>query len=236
MQHQTLIQSVASPDALNPAARFRLPSIAILICFATLISSSIAAIQPASLLAGEYNSVLSTGDSMPAWSGLLGTDGNVHDSAAYRDQKVLLVVFTCNSCPYAVDLEDRLIELSKQHGPTSVAIVAINSNLFEEDLMPAMKERAEQKNFNFPYLFDESQKIAKSFGAKYTPECFVFNKKRELVYQGSMDDSPDGKRVAKRYVIDAIDAVLKGSQPDVEESVPIGCKIRFKRERRSRKK
>lgn len=186
--------------------------------------------------AGEYNSVLSLGDPLPAWADLPGTDDKLHSSATLEDAKVLVVVFTCNSCPYAIDLEDRLVALSKRYEQASFAMVAINVNLIDEDRLPAMKEKAEQKRFKFPYLFDESQAVAKSFGAKYTPECFVFDEDRKLVYQGSMDDSPDGTRVTKRYVIDAVDASLSGDLPVTKESVPIGCKIRFKRERRPRRK
>lgn len=186
--------------------------------------------------AGEYNSVLSTGDSMPAWTELPGTDGELHSSSTLNDQDVVVVVFTCNSCPYAIDLDDRLVALSKRYEKKSFALVAINVNLIDEDRMPAMKEKAEQKKFTFPYLFDQSQGIAKSFGAKYTPECFVFDDERKLVYQGSMDDSPDGTSVSKRYVIDAIEAAFRDSLPATKESVPIGCRIRFKRERRTPRK
>ncbi|MCG8649137.1 MAG: thioredoxin family protein, partial [Pirellulales bacterium] len=141
---------------------------------------------------------------------------------------------TCNSCPYAVDVEDRLIALEKDYASRGVALVAINVNKVKKDLLPAMKETAEDKGFKFPYLFDESQQIAKDYGAKYTPEFFVLNQQRKVVYMGSLDDSPDGKNVAKRYVRAAVDAVLSGEQPAVSETVPIGCRVRFERQRRSR--
>ena len=108
-------------------------------------------------------------------------------------------------------------------------------NKVKEDLLPKMKATAEEKGFKFPYLFDETQKIAKDFGAKYTPEFFVLDQERKIVYMGSLDDSPDGKNVNQRYVRSAVEAALAGETPKVAETVPIGCRIRFDRQRRTRK-
>jgi len=99
-------------------------------------------------------------------------------------------------------------------------------------LMPAMKIRAAEKNFAFPYLFDETQMIAKKFGAGYTPECFVLNQKREVVYMGAFDDSPDKTKVKVKYLEDAVTAALAGGLPKITETVPIGCRIRIARTRR----
>lgn len=184
--------------------------------------------------AGEYNQVLDIGDKAPGWTDLPGVDGKRHASTQLEDKKAVVVVFTCNSCPYAVDVEDRLIELEKNYRPRGVSVVAVNVNKVKEDLMPAMKEKATEKKFQFAYLFDESQQIAKDFGAKYTPEFFVIDGKGQIAYMGSMDDSPDGKKVEKRYVADALDAVLDGKKPAVSETVPIGCRVRFERQRRTR--
>src|SRR6056297_2589559 len=142
---------------------------------------------------GEFNRVLNVGDAAPIWQDLPGVDGQAHSLGDLSDKDAVVVVFTCNSCPYAVDIEDRLIELSREYRDRNVAVVAINVNLVREDLLPAMKQRAAEKQFPFAYLFDESQQIAKDFGAKRTPECFVLDGDRKVVYMGAFDDSPDGK-------------------------------------------
>ena len=147
-----------------------------------------------------------------------------------------VVVFTCNSCPYAVDYEDRLIAFHKKFASQNVALVAINVNKVPEDALPAMKKKAREKGFPFLYLFDESQKIAKDYGAFFTPEFFVLNKQRKITYMGSMDNNPDVKKVSNHYLNDAVEATLAGKKVATDETVPFGCKVRFERKRRKRKK
>ena len=185
--------------------------------------------------AGEFNQVLSIGDAIPQWTDLIGVDDAKHSTDDLRDQKVLVIAFTCNSCPYAVDVEDRLIALHSKYSEQGVSVVAINVNKVEDDLLEAMKERAEEKQFPFSYLFDESQKIAKDFGALRTPEFFVVGSDRKIAYMGALDDSPNGSKVTATYVADAVDALLAGKAIAESETVPIGCLIRFERERRSRR-
>jgi peroxiredoxin len=187
-------------------------------------------------IAGQYNQVLSIGDPAPSWVDLDGVDGRAHSLDDLADKKVVVVVFTCNSCPYAVDVEDRLIALDEKYSRQGVAVVAINVNQVKEDLPEAMKAKAEAKGFRFPYLYDESQKIARDFGAIYTPEFYVLDQQRKIAYMGSIDDSPSGKEVTKKYVEAAIDALLAGDKPSVTETVPIGCSVRYQRQRRSRRK
>ena len=184
--------------------------------------------------AGEYNPVLEIKDPAPKWEALPATNGKRMAFDDFKAKQVLVVVFTCNSCPYAVDYEDRLNAFAKKYTGEgmSVALVAINVNKVEEDLLPAMKVRATEKNFTFPYLFDETQMIAKQFGAGYTPECFVLNQKREVVYMGALDDSPDKTKVKIKYLEDAVAAALAGELPKITETVPIGCRIRIVRTRR----
>ena len=188
------------------------------------------------LTAGEFNPDISVGDAAPKWKDLPGTDGKKHSLDDLKDSKAVVVVFTCNSCPYAIDAEDRLVKLAAYCQKKKVAVVAINVNKVPDDLMPAMKEKAAEKKFTFAYLFDETQQIAKGFGARYTPEWFVLDGKRKIAYMGSLDDSPDGKAASKHYVRGAVDAVLSGDKLAVSETVPIGCRIRFERKRRSRSK
>jgi len=185
-------------------------------------------------VAGEFNPVMDIGKTAPAWKNLPGVDGKQHSLADLDEKKVVVVVFTCNSCPYAVDYEDRIVAFAKEHAAADspVALVAINVNTVEEDLLPAMKERAEAKGFTFPYLFDESQQIARDYGAGYTPEIFVLDSARKIVYMGSLDDAPDPTKVKEHYVADAVKAALAGKPAPTPETFAIGCTIRFERRRR----
>ena len=139
-----------------------------IVCLLAILTSHVS-------IAGEFNQVLNIGDVAPPWNELPGVDGKAHSLADLKDSKAVVVVFTCNSCPYAVDVEDRLIALNHEYSRKGVTLIAINVNKVEDDLLPAMKEKAEQKKFEFVYLFDETQKIATDFGAKYTPEFFVLD-------------------------------------------------------------
>lgn len=185
---------------------------------------------------GEYNQELEIGDVAPSWKELPGTDGKLHGLADLQDKSVVVLAFTCNSCPYAVDYEDRLVELATKYGgeKSQVAVVAVNVNRVEEDSLPNMKAKAQEKKFTFPYLYDESQQIAKNYGATRTPEFFVLDQDRKVVYMGALDDNTDASKVTRHYVADAIEAALKGKPAPVAETVPIGCGIRFVRERGKR--
>jgi peroxiredoxin len=119
--------------------------------------------------AGEFNEVLNIGDAAPAWKDLPGVDGKRHSLADLQKFPAVLVVFTCNSCPVAQDYEDRLIALANQHAD-KLAVVAINVNRIPADSLPNMQARAKERKFPFAYLFDESQQIAKQYGAVFTPE------------------------------------------------------------------
>lgn len=189
--------------------------------------------------AGKYNRTMDLGKPAPVWSKLPGVDGKEHSLADLAKKEIVVVAFTCTSCPYAIDYEDRMIAFAKKHcgKDSKVAMVAINVNKKrEEDRLPAMKKRATEKKFPFAYLFDESQKIAVDFGATRTPEFFVLDKKRNVVYMGAMDDSTDAKKVKKNHLEAAVMATIAGEKIEVGETVAIGCNITFERRRRSRKK
>jgi peroxiredoxin len=200
------------------------------ITLAVILASGLAWVAAA----GTYNKALSIGDAAPAWKDLEGTDGKKHSLSDFADKDVVVICFTCNSCPYAVDYEDRLIALAKKFAAEGnrCALVAINANKVKDDLLPAMQERAKAKGFNFPYLHDETQQVAGSYGATRTPEFVVLNKDRKVVYLGAMDDSPDGKSITKRYLDDAIAAALAGQSAPVSETPPVGCAVRYVRERK----
>ncbi len=186
--------------------------------------------------AADERVALKIGDSAPGWNMLAGTDGMAHSMNELADRDVLIVCFTCNTCPYSVDYEDRLIALQQkfQKSGVSAQLVAINSNAVSGDTLEKMKERSVEKSFNFPYLRDEDQTVAKSWGAIFTPEFYVLNKDRRIVYMGALDDSTKAENVTKRYVELAVDAAMKGTSPEVSKTAPRGCQVRYKRERRSK--
>jgi peroxiredoxin len=184
---------------------------------------------PAVSPAGEFNKTLSVGDAAPVWTDLPGTDGKKHALADHAD-RVVVLVFTCNSCPIAQDYEDRIVAFADKY-KDRVAVVAVNVNTIPEDRLDAMKKRAGQKKYSFPYLYDETQKIARDYGANYTPEFFVLTKDRKVAYMGAMDDKTRADEVKEKYLEAAVDAVLKGEKPPKGETIAHGCMIRYKRTR-----
>ena len=187
-------------------------------------------------LAGKFNPTLSIGDAAPDWKELEGTDGKKHSLAELKDKEVVVLVFTCNTCPYATDHEDRLKALHKKFAADAKCVlVAINPNQVKDDLLPAMKSRAETRGLNYLYLHDATQQVAKAYGATYTPEFVVLDKDRKVVYLGAMDDSPELKKpVTKRYVEDAVAAALARKAPTVAETPSVGCLVRYAKYRRQR--
>jgi len=184
--------------------------------------------------AGEFNEKLKVGDPAPAWANLPGVDGKNHALADLKDKQAVVLVFTCNSCPVAAGYEDRIIALAKKYsGPASpVAVVAVNVNTVESDRLDKMQERAKEKGFPYPYLYDETQKIAKDYGALFTPEFFVIDKDRRIAYMGAMDDANPPRPESKHYLDDAVRAVLDGRKPPVAETQARGCAIRFAKSKR----
>lgn len=173
--------------------------------------------------AGEFNKKVKIGDPAPAWTKLPGVDGKTHSLADLKDKDVLVIAFTCNHCPVAVGYEDRLIELTRKYSAKKVAVIAINVNNLEADRLPRMVDRSREKHFNFPYLYDESQQVGRDFGATFTPEFYVLNKERKIVYMGAMDD----EQHKDNYVELAVQAALKGQVPAKTEARPRGCTIRY---------
>jgi peroxiredoxin len=182
-------------------------------------SQSIATEQP--------RDAFSVGDAAPKFEGLIGVDDKQHSLKDYAEAKAVVVVFTCNHCPVAVAYEDRLNALQKDYADKGVKLVAINVNNMEADKLPAMKERAAEKGFEFDYLYDPSQQVGRDFGAAVTPHVFLLNGKHQLAFVGPVDDNMDESKVTKKYLRDAIDAVLAGNKPETSEEKPFGCGIRY---------
>lgn len=198
------------------------------------LAIGLALLVAAPLTAGKYNPTRSIGDEAPAWKDLPGTDGKTHSLADLKDKDVVVVFFTCNSCDVATDYEERVIAFAKQYAgaESKLAVVAINVNTIEEDRLDKMKERAAAKKFPFVYLYDESQQIAKDYGATWTPEFFVLDKSRKIVYMGGFDDASTAANVKHQFLTPAIDAILAGKKPETAETPAIGCAIRYAKKRR----
>ncbi|MCA8984555.1 MAG: thioredoxin family protein [Planctomycetaceae bacterium] len=192
--------------------------------------------------AGEFNQKLNIGDQAPNFQKLPGTDGKAYSLEDFKQARAMVLVFTCNSCPYAVDYEERLSTLTRRLAAAvakgtrdrEVAVVAINCNLVEADSLEEMRKRATEQQFPFHYLFDESQQTGKQYGALRTPEFFVLDAERRVVYMGAFDDNTDASKVTREHVALAVQAVLDGKPIEVAETPPIGCLIRYKRERGGR--
>jgi peroxiredoxin len=179
---------------------------------------------------GKFNKVLAPGDAAPAWENLEGTDGKKHSLADLKDKDVVVVVFTCNSCPVAEGYEPRIVAFAEKYAKpdAKVALVAINVNTGKADALPAMKERAQKRKFNFAYLYDSSQEIARKYGAMYTPEFFVLGKDRKVFYTGAMDDKSPPGEPKTHHLEAAVTAALAGKPIDAKEtSAGAGCRIKF---------
>jgi peroxiredoxin len=163
---------------------------------------------------------------------LRGVDNQEYSLANYADREAVVVFFSCNHCPYVQAWEDRIIQTQADYADRGVQFIAINANdalKYPDDSFPKMKERSQQKGFNFPYLYDEKQEIANFYGAQNTPEFFVFDKERVLCYHGALDDNFDDPNAVKsQYLRDALDAVLAGQTPTVAETPVVGCTIKWK--------
>jgi peroxiredoxin len=193
---------------------------------AAIATACLVAGLPAALAASSESGV-KIGADAPAWAELEGIDGKMHALADVKDAKAVLVVFTCNHCPVAKAYEDRLVELYKDYHGQGVEIVAINVNNGESDKLPAMKERAKEKGFEFAYLYDPSQKIGRAFGATVTPHVFVLDGARKVAYMGAIDDSMKADKATKHYVREALDAILASGSVATTETKPAGCGIQY---------
>jgi peroxiredoxin len=174
---------------------------------------------------------LRIGDRAPDFN-LLGIDDKSHSINDFRDKKIVIVIFSCNHCPYVKAYEDRFVKVQRDYMEKEVALIAINANddkRYPEDSFENMKVRARNKGFNFFFLRDENQNVARQYGAERTPEVFVFDKERILRYHGRIDDNVyEPSQVRKHYLRDALNALLKGKNVPVEETEAVGCTIKWK--------
>ena len=164
---------------------------------------------------------------------LMNIDGNMVALADFTDAKGFIVIFTCNTCPYAVAYEDRVEALNKKYvdqGYPVIAIMPNNTDVKPGDRFESMQARAKAKGFTFPYLMDEGQKVYPQYGATKTPHVYILQKTKkgnEVMYIGAIDDNyQDASAVSKKYVENAVDALLRDQEIEEKQTRAIGCSIK----------
>ncbi len=164
---------------------------------------------------------------------LKSVDGKFYSMADYKDAKGFIVVFTCNTCPFAVKYEDRINDLAKKYKSKGYILLAINPNdpiAQPDDTFEFMQKKAKDKKFAFPYLVDEGQKIYPQYGATKTPHVFLLDKNHVVKYIGAIDDNTDdASAVKEKYLENAIAALEKGTEPSPVVTKAIGCSIKVKK-------
>ncbi|NNF32771.1 MAG: thioredoxin family protein [Saprospiraceae bacterium] len=184
-----------------------------------------------SLAANDGDNGYKVGDTATDFE-LKGVDGEMYSLSDFKDVKGYVVVFTCNTCPYSVMYEDRLISLADEAKKAGFAFVAVNPNDPEVqpgDSFEKMQTRAKEKSFNFPYLFDEGQTVYPVYGATRTPHVFVMNADMKVEYIGAVDDNArDAAAVQQQYVVNAMMNITKGQPVDPSMTKAIGCSIKTK--------
>ncbi len=163
---------------------------------------------------------------------LPAVDGKTYGRDQFADAPVLVVMFICNHCPYVRAVEDRLIALARELGPAGARFVGICSNdaaSYPDDAFDKLAHRWREKEYGFTYLHDESQAVARAFGAVCTPDIFVYDRARKLAYRGRVDDNwKEPTKVTRRELADAIAALLAGRAPSADQKPSVGCSIKWK--------
>lgn len=172
------------------------------------------------------------GDKAPTFS-LPNVDGTVVSlDDLLRQHKAVAVVFSCNHCPYVRGWEGRMVSIQADYADKGFQLVAVGSNnaaTYPEDSFENMKKRHKEQGFNFLYVRDESQAVARAYSAQRTPEVFLLDSAGTIQYHGAIDDNYQEPEAVKRhYLRDALDAVLAGKTPPVVETAPVGCTIKWK--------
>lgn len=180
-------------------------------------------------MATSSDATISIGQPAPGFD-LPSTDGERH-SLENGDAPATVVVFTCNHCPYALAWHARIAAAASDYAGRGVRFLAINSNdatRYPKDSLEAMRERVQREGWSLPYLHDESQEVARAYGAKVTPDVFVLDAQGRLRYRGAPDaDYADPSQNAA-WLRQALDAVVAGATPDPAETEPVGCSIKWK--------
>lgn len=164
---------------------------------------------------------------------LMGVDGKKYSLSFFADKKALIIIFSCNHCPYVQAYEGRIKQIQTDYDSKGVSVVAINSNEdkdYPEDSFENMNKRATEQNFNFLYLRDDDQSVARAYDATHTPEIFLFGRERKLAFHGKIDDNwQEPGKVQNHYLRNALDELLAGKAISVPETFTIGCTIKWKK-------
>ena len=171
------------------------------------------------------------GSALPAFR-LKNVDGSMLDSSTLKFDKAVLVLFSCNHCPYVKGSEAMLLELARKYSSEGLSTLTINSNdpqQYPEDSFENMQKKSKEMKLPYPYLFDESQDVARAFDAACTPEAYLFNAQRKLVYHGALNDShKDPSQAKKMHLATAVEQLLSGKDPQPSFVHPIGCSIKWR--------
>ncbi len=166
---------------------------------------------------------------------LKNVDGSMVGLADAKKAEGYVVIFTCNHCPFSIAYEDRIIAIHKKYAKKGFPVIAINPNdkdVAPDDSFEKMQARAKEKKFAFSYLYDETQEIAKAYGATRTPHVFLLDKNRVVRYIGAIDDnSEEPDAVKEKYLENAIDALLAGKEIAVKETKAVGCTIKWSKKK-----
>ncbi len=197
-----------------------------------LLSLVVVSLVALPAFAGKYNKVISVGQKAPDFSGIPAVQNGEDTSLTLSDVKedIVVLVFLGNHCPVVKAYEDRLIDFTNEYKDKGVKVVGISVNDLDSDRIPGIKTYMKEHKSNYIYGYDESQKIGHAYGATNTPQFFVLDKERKIRYTGAMDNSQNESNVTKQYLRDAVNALLKGETPAVEETRPMGCGVKYKRD------
>ena len=183
-------------------------------------------------MARTPSNMVNLGTPAPSFKLLNTINNETVISDNYFNKKGTIIMFICNHCPFVIHVLDEIISITKKYDK-EISFIAISSNdivNYPEDSPELMKKLAEEKKFNFPYLFDETQEVAKKYDAACTPDFFVYNSDKQLVYRGQLDDSRPGNDVpvTGHDLRKAIDSLIKGEEIDKNQKPSIGCNIKWK--------
>tara|TARA_B100000953_G_scaffold68573_1_gene55095 strand:+ start:732 stop:1307 length:576 start_codon:yes stop_codon:yes gene_type:complete len=172
---------------------------------------------------------ISIGSKMPGSDYILkNINGKESELSTYKKENGLLVIFSCNTCPWVIRWQGRYNPISELCSKNNIGFVAVNSNASQHDgvdSFDSMKEHAKKYEYIFPYVLDSGSRLAKAFGAMVTPHVYLFDKNGDLRYRGAIDDGP--KRVKHNYLVDAINSVSKGKSVRTKTTKSLGCSIKY---------
>lgn len=173
---------------------------------------------------------LTLGDHAPSFE-LPATDGRTYSLRSFRDKPHLVVIFLSLHCPYVAAWEDRIVAIPKEHTDHEFAFIAINSSdvtKSPQEGIEQLRKRAEEQGYPFPYLYDQDQSVARALGARRTPEVFVFDQDRLLVYHGAVDSDYEESSATRHYLREALTRLRTWQKPSVPETPVVGCPIKWK--------